>query len=106
MAKKYIITNYGNTRKLPYKVTYYEISKNCFFETKKKAIADAMGEFEFIGVEVVECSNVKTTKSKKSKKKTTKKKTTKSKKKTPRKKLSALTNKKIKHSKYRRRSKS
>jgi len=62
MAKKYRITNYGNTRKLPHKGMYYEITKNGSIETDDQELADALGEFHFIDVESIEQPIVKTAK--------------------------------------------
>lgn len=60
--KKYRIINYGNTRKLPYKGVYYEITKNSSIETGDQELADALGEFHFIDVESIEQPTVKTAK--------------------------------------------
>ncbi len=68
MAKTYKITNYGNTRKLPYKGMYYELTKNCSITTEDKKLADALGEFQFIDVAVIEQPDAETVKQPKKKK--------------------------------------
>ena len=68
---KYVITNFGNTRKLPYNGEYYELTKNCSIETDNKELADTLGGYQFIGVEV--SRQPEHTEKKKSKKQTTKK---------------------------------
>ncbi len=65
---KFRITNYGNTRKLPCKGVYYEITKNGFIETNDADLAKALGEFLYIDVEVIEAP-VKKKKKKKTKSK-------------------------------------
>ncbi len=50
----YKITNYGNTRKLPYKGEYYELTKHESIETDDKELADTLGAYEFIDVEVID----------------------------------------------------
>jgi len=50
---KYRITNYGATRRLPYKGTCYEISHNSSIETDDRDIAVALSSFQFVDMEEV-----------------------------------------------------
>jgi len=50
---KYRITNYGATRRLPYKGTCYEISHNSSIETNDRDIAVALSSFQFVDMEEV-----------------------------------------------------
>ena len=54
---KYVITNFGNTRKLPYKGQFYFIAKNGEIETDDKELADALGSYMFIDVKQSENKN-------------------------------------------------
>jgi len=72
MARRYRITNYGNTRKFPYKGEYYEISKNSSIETNNKQLAEEFGTFLFVDVKTIEQPMVKAKPSKRKKKVTSK----------------------------------
>lgn len=61
---KYRITNYGATRKFPYKGQYYEIAKNSSIETDDKQLADEFGKFQFVDIEAVEQPAIKAKKRK------------------------------------------
>lgn len=50
---RFRITNYGNTRKLPYKGECYEISKGSFIETTDRDLAEALSSFQFVDMEEV-----------------------------------------------------
>lgn len=50
---KYRITNYGQTRKLPYKGQYYELIRNCPIETEDEELAKELGKFQFVDSVVV-----------------------------------------------------
>ncbi len=109
----YEIKNYGNTRSVYIKGETWEISRNQTItinddEVENAAeVATAFGKLQYITLDIIKQPDKKVStskcKSKTKKQKTSKTKTTKKKKKTPRKKLSALTNKKMKQSKYKRR---
>jgi len=73
---KFRIRNYGNTRKLPYKGQYIEISKNGFIETDDADLAKALGEFQFVDVEVIKAPVKKKKKTKFKKKKPSERKVT------------------------------
>lgn len=49
----YKITNFGNTRKLPYKSMNIEISRNCSISTEDADMAAALGQFHMISVKPV-----------------------------------------------------
>jgi len=53
-TRTYTITNFGNTRKLPYKGVYFELPKNGSIQTEDKSLADALGEFMYVDVTVEE----------------------------------------------------
>lgn len=54
MAKKYLITNYGNTRTVYIKGQSWEISKNSSIETTNEEVADAFKRLQFVDVKVIE----------------------------------------------------
>ena len=58
----YRITNYGNTRKLPYKGEYYEIPKNGSIEKEDKNLADEFAKYMFVDSVLIEQPDVKVSK--------------------------------------------
>lgn len=68
MTTKYLIQNFGATRKLPYKGQYYEITRNGSIETTDKQLADEFSKFLFVDVKVIEQPIVKALPSKRKKK--------------------------------------
>lgn len=51
---KYVITNFGNSRRLPYKGQFYFIAKNGTIETDDKELADTLGSYPYIDAKAVE----------------------------------------------------
>lgn len=78
---KYIVTNYGPTRKLPFKGSFYEIPRNGSI-TVSKEIADEFGKFPYVDAVKVKGQSSTVKASKKVKKTTKKKSVKKAKKKT------------------------
>lgn len=115
MAKKYKITNYGNTRTVYIKGQSWEITKHQTIEIDDeevphaKEVADAFERLPFVDVEVIEQPDVKPPKkvSKKKVKKapTRRRKIERKEKVKPKKKVTAKTHKKIKRRKVKRRKK-
>jgi len=70
MVKIYRITNYGNTRSVFVKGKSYEVSKNTPIEftseehENAEEIANALGELEFVDVEIIEQPTAKQNKKK------------------------------------------
>jgi len=82
MAKqRYRITNYGATRRFPYKGQYYEIPRGGSIETEDEQLAKEFNEFQFVDAVAIEQPIGRTFKRKASKKKVSKKKSSKQKKK-------------------------
>ncbi len=50
---RYRVTNYGATRKLPYKGICYSISKNDSIETDELEVAEGLASFQFVDMEVI-----------------------------------------------------
>lgn len=50
---KFRITNYGNTRKLPYKGECYEIIRQGSIETDDRDLAEALSSFQFVDMEEI-----------------------------------------------------
>lgn len=73
--KKFRITNYGNTRRFPYKGQFYEITKNGYIDTEDEQLAKEFSGFEFVDAVVLKQPVVKKKKAKKKRKKRKKRKT-------------------------------
>lgn len=61
------ITNFGNTRKLPYKGQYYEIPKNGHIDTYDIELALEMVKFQFVDASVIKPPRASVCKKKKKK---------------------------------------